>query len=529
MKRIFSLLFSAVVATCAFAQQTATVAVFSLNDFHGGMVQDLRKEIPGAAWVVQTLDSLKAVYPNNVTLSAGDNFGGSFFYTATRQESLLPQMFRDMEIRLSVPGNHAFDEGQELWADAWQSTTFCPHDWSLQYVCANMRRDGRIPDECKPWVVVPVDIEGTDTKVNVAITGLLTSNTPNQASARRLKGLSFDGNYGAVLDSLKRLPGYDEVEKANVRILATHISTYMKDGVPAYDDPNAAELYAFERDDIDGILTAHSHVLVCGTIPSARPYPVVQGFWHGMYIGVLLCEVDLASGRCLKVTPKVVRVNPNAELGPKAARLQAQVEEQYRTTTFRGLPLSAVLTEAKADIPHDRTIKHVVSQMGTLVCRSYAEAYRESTPEAAGDVVIGISHFGSMRGGFYKGAVTVLDVGEALPFANPLKAYSYTGRQLRELMEFGINGCKLGRIQTSGVDVTLDKKGHVKRMTAAAPDGTVVEIKDATRLTLVTDDYITTGGDGYSPAFFPTAALCPAALPTSTDAFIHYLKSQPSI
>lgn len=528
MKRIFSFLLSAVVALGASAQQTATVAVFSINDFHGGMVQDLRKDIPGAAWVVQTLDSLKSVYPNHVTLSAGDNFGGSFFYTATRQESLLPQMFRDMGIRISVPGNHAFDEGQELWADAWQSTTFCPRDWRLQYVCANMRREGRIPDECKPWVVVPVDIQGTDAKVNVAITGLLTSNTPNQASARRVKGLTFDGNYGAVLDSIKHLPGYDEVEKANVHILATHISTYMKDGVPAYDDPDADNLMAFDRDDIDGIITAHSHVLVSGTIPSARPYPVVQGFWHGVYIGVLLCEVDLASGRCLKVTPQVVRVNPHAALSAKAARLQAQVEEQYRTTLFRGLPLSAVLTEAAADIPHDRTVKHVESRMGTLVCRSYVEAYRESAAESA-DLVIGISHFGSMRAGFYKGAVTVLDVGEALPFANPLKAYSYTGRQLRELMEFGINGCRLGRIQTSGLDVTLDKKGHVKRMTAAKADGTVVEINDATSLVLVTDDYITTGGDGYSPAFFPAEALIPATLPMSTDAFIHYLKSQPAI
>lgn len=507
--------------------RTTTVAVFSINDFHGGLLQDLRKEVPGAAWVVQTLDSLKREYPNHVTISAGDNFGGSFFYTATRSETLMPQMFRDMGITLSVPGNHAFDEGQELWADGWQSTALCPRDWRLQYVCANMRKDGRIPDGCKPWVVVPVELaEGGCVKV--AITGLLTSNTPNQASARRLKGLTFDGNYSGVLDSLKLLPGYDEVAEANLHILATHIGTYMnKDGVPAYDDPDVDNLMAFDRDDIDGIFSAHSHVAVSGTMPSKRPYPIVQGYCRGAYVATLLCEVDVETGKCIKVTPKLVKVNPHATLGPKAARLQAQVAEQYQTKTFRGLPLNQVLTHCSENLIHSRSVNHLQSRMGSLVCESYAAAYRET---GAGEgLVVGISHFGSIRAGFFAGDVTVLDVGEALPFANALKAYRYTGKQLKRLMEFGVNGCRLGRIQTSGVEVEKDKKGHVKRLFCCDGENHRTEISDKTQLVIVTDDYITTGGDGYDPDFFRMEDLLPATMPVSTDAFINYLKSQEQI
>lgn len=47
-----------------------TVAVFSLNDFHGGFVRNDYKNIPGAPAVWQTLDSLKSVYPYNVTVAA---------------------------------------------------------------------------------------------------------------------------------------------------------------------------------------------------------------------------------------------------------------------------------------------------------------------------------------------------------------------------------------------------------------------------------------------------------------------------
>lgn len=546
MKHIFSLLFSAAFATglTASAQQTAQVAVFCINDFHSGLIHDVEKDTPGGAWVVECLDSLKQVYPNHITVAAGDNFGGSFFYTSTQEKSLIPQFMRDAGIDISVPGNHAFDISQEHFADRWQSTVFCPRDWQMRYVCANMRQasadapgQARIPDYCEPWIVEKVDLKEGGS-VNVAFTGLMTSNTPNQASASRIKGLTFDGNYSACLDSIKRLPGYEAVEKANVRLLLTHISTYMNaDGVPAFDDPNQANLYAFDRPDIDGIFTAHSHNLVCGTVDCARPYPVVQGLWHGQYIAMMLCDIDLATGRCLKVTPRVVKVNPHATLGPKAARLEAQVQEQYRTTTFRGLPLSIVLTRCRETIEHDRTKKYEDKPMGRLVTTAYAEAYRAASTQTASSVqqpaasglVVGVSHVGGIRAGIVKGDVTVLDVGEVLPFANKLRAFRYTGRQLKALVEFGFNGCKHGRIQTSCLDVELDKKGHVRRLYALGSDGSRTEIKDATPLILVADEFMSTGGDGYSPAFFPTDDLLPVDLPAITDAFINYLKTQPEI
>ena len=90
-----------------------TVAIFSLNDFHGGFVRNDYKSIPGAPAIWQTLDSLKSVYPYNVTVAAGDNFGGSFFYAATKGV-LLPVFFNDLGIRLSAVGNHEFDDGQKV-------------------------------------------------------------------------------------------------------------------------------------------------------------------------------------------------------------------------------------------------------------------------------------------------------------------------------------------------------------------------------------------------------------------------------
>ena len=505
----------------------ATIAVFTLNDFHAGIVQDLRKDIPGAPWVVQTLDSLKACYPYHITLSAGDNFGGSLYYAATRGESIMPQVFQDMDIHLSVPGNHAFDDGQEAFARKWSDSGYCPRHWDFRYVCANMRRDGRIPEWVQPWAVVPVAVGPADT-VRVSVTGLLTANTPYQASARKLEGLSFDARYDAVLDSLTRLPGYaEEVAAADVHILATHITAFELNGRPVFDDPGQEALYALDRDDVDAIIAAHSHSLLAGTIGCGRPYPIVQALWHGIYVGMLLCEVDLDAHRCLRVTPHVVKVNPHAPLGVKAARLKAQIDEQYQTTLFHGHPLAEVLTTTPADIPHDRTVKNVETGVGRLVAEAYAEACRQAMRAAAQeptDIVVGVSHFGSIRAGFYAGDITVGDVGEALPFANPLRFYRYTGRQLKALLDYGINRCPLGRIQTNGLRIVQDHRGAIRRIFARNAAGREVEIADRTLLTLSTDDYITTGGDGYDPAFFPPQDAIRLESPKSTDAFIAYLK-----
>ncbi|MBQ7664075.1 MAG: hypothetical protein IJS43_02540, partial [Bacteroidaceae bacterium] len=63
---IATVLLLAAFALCSQAQ-TIKVAVFSINDFHGGIIKDARKKIPGAPAVWQTLDSLRSVYPYSVT------------------------------------------------------------------------------------------------------------------------------------------------------------------------------------------------------------------------------------------------------------------------------------------------------------------------------------------------------------------------------------------------------------------------------------------------------------------------------
>lgn len=512
-----------------------TVAVFSINDFHGAFVRNDAQDIPGAAAVWQTLDSLKTVYPHHLTVSAGDNFGGSYFYSATRYRSLLPQFFHDTGIRISAVGNHEFDEGQDALAARWNDVELRPRDWDLRYVCANVRDGkGHTPDYMRPYAVEEIAISPAK-RLRIAFVGLIASSTPQQVSTRRIQGLTFSGDYIGVLDSLRRTPGYEAVQGADIRLLLTHIGTQMNPerNVPEWNDKDTENLLNINDPSFHAILSSHSHEAVCGRINSAQ-YPVVQGKWHGNYISMVRFTVDTLAMRVVKAEPEIVRVTPKKHLAPGPRRLQAQIDELLETTrTQGGWALGDSLTTARRTLIHDREDKYRQTEMGRLVCTAYAEAFRHAAALKKEDIVIGCSHFGSIRSGFVKGPVSVLSVGEALPFSNPLKTYRLTGRQLRELVETGFHNKKYGHLQTSHLKITLDGQGHVKALAYILPGtdgGKTLPIKDKTTCYLAADEFITNGGDGYSAAFFSSLEeIRTEGLPFTTDAFISYLKQLPAI
>lgn len=503
--------------------QTVTVAVFSLNDFHGGFVADDEKDIPGAENVLATLDSLKRIYPYNVTVSAGDNFGGSYFYKATKG-TLFPRFFADCGIGISAVGNHEFDDGVKELAKKWADSPLHPTDWSLRYVCANVRdASGKIPSYMQPFATQEIVLSPTK-KLNVAFVGLLTSSTPSQVSKRHIEGLSFDGKYTAVLDSVRGLPGYEAVKNADLRFLLLHIGTQMEEGKVVWDDPNAKDMAAFSDPTFHALLTAHSHSEVCGHI-NARQYPVVQGEWHGEYISVIKAVVDTTTMEVLRVEPMLVQTRTDLPLKGRAKEMAELVAHQLETTKMAGAPLSEVLTRAKDDYEHDRSEKHRQTYVGRLVCESYDVAARKvlGLKDA---IIVGVSNFGSIRAGFSEGQVRVLDIGETLPFANDLRVFRLTGKQLLELVNFGFHNQKYGYIQTSRLIIHKDKKGNVKQLTYVSPQGHRTKLKPSSVVYLVADDFQANGGDGYDTKFFPSAQEVKGiTMPTTTEAFIAYLRT----
>lgn len=535
MKQIFPfkqtllLLLSALLSFPSMAEKRGcdTIAIFALNDFHGAFVRDDNQAIPGAASILETIDSLKSVYPHHVVVASGDNFGGSYFNQTTKGE-LMPYFFEALGIRISALGNHEFDYGQAYLANKWGNTPLCPTDWTLRYVCANVRdKSGRVPGFAEPFVTQRVALSDGHS-VNVGIIGLITSATPWQASASKLKGLSFDGRYDAVLDSLQALPSYAPMAAVDIRILLTHIGTTQANGRPVWEDRDAAALERIKSKKLHGIFTAHTHQQVCGRI-NKQKYAVVQGGWHGNHISILKIAYNPLKRRVVSVEPELCPVRPAATLSPKSRRLQTLVDSLLlHTRTPGGTPIGEVLTSLPRPISHSRAQLLQQTEMGTLVCRSYAEAVRAGLALSDGDVVIGVSHFGSIRAGFNQGSIRVLDVGEALPFANAIKVYKMTGSELLRLFQFGLSHTRLGIMQFANAEVVKGQDGAIESLVYVSPKGCRVPLAADGVYLLAADEYMTLGGDGYAKDLFPTHQEVKADhLPSTTDAFIAFLRNTP--
>ena len=484
------------------------------------------KNIPGAPAIWQTIDSLKHCYPNHVTVAAGDNFGGSYFYSATRG-ALLPVFFDALGIRISALGNHEFDDGQRQLAAKWEHSPLRPAGWDLTYVCANVRETatGRIPEFAQPVASVPLTLPGGKT-IRVAFAGLIASSTPIQASARKLSGLSFDGNYPAVLDSVMQLPEASLLNDAAIKLLLTHNGTRLnQQGLPTWDDKDSANLARIDHPLWDGILSSHSHQLVAGRINDAQ-YPVVQGKWHGEYIGMLLCTLDTTRMIVTDVDVQTIHVTPKAHLEAGPARLQEQIDSLLQNTrTAGGTPLGEVLAQSKQELPHDRNYKYCQTKIGTLVSKAYAEAYRKAARLNDSVAIVGCTHLGSIRAGLPKGSVTVLDVGESLPFSNRLKVYQLTGKQIMQLVDYGLHNKRFGWLQTGNIKIVQNGNTQVTAVIYTSPKGRNHVLQPKKKYYVVADEFMTTGGDGYDPRLFPAEAEIEVpGMPGTTDAFINYLR-----
>ena len=291
---------------------------------------------------------------------------------------------------------------------------------------------------------------------------------------------------------------------------------------------DAAHLEAISDTLYHGILSAHSHQPVCGRVSQGR-YPVVQGEWHGDYIGVMKVLLDTMSMRVVGAEPALERVPVGRSYtDAEALAWNRRIDSLMASTRIAGgYPLGRVLATSEAHLTHDRDDKHIFTELGTLVCESYAEAYRRTAGAADDDVVVGVCHYGTVRAPLPMGDVRVMDVGEVLPFSNRIRTFRMTGAELMRLVEFGLNNRRYGRMQFNGLEVLADSADtfRVHALSYVQPaTNRRVEIKPDTPCIVAADEFMTTGGDGYPVSLFPDAEEIEANLPTTTEAFIQHIQ-----
>jgi 5'-nucleotidase len=463
---------------------TFRLTILHTNDTHAAHEPNANGD-GGVARQAAVVSQIRAEGRNVVLLDAGDRFTGSLFHQQYRGADQV-RIMNLLGYDAMVLGNHEFDDGEDVLLNFASNLTF-------PALAANV--------DFGPFEELGALIQGyTILEVGgqqIGVIGLVTPDTTVTSSPSR--DITFFDNLAEIANAAAA-----ELTEAGVNkiILLTHIGVEL-------DLALLAQLSG-----IDLVIGGHSHTLFANAYTAAggRAYPArandadgstiyyVQAGSNNQYLGRLDVTFD-GSGVITAVGGDVIfltrYITPDAEMSALVTELAGPIEE------LKATPIGAA---ASALLVGDRTVCRVEEcALGSLI----ADALRAET-----GAQIAIMNGGGIRADIDAGEITLGEVLTVLPFGNLTSTFDVLGADVVAALENGVsrivveNGAVVraganGRFpQVSGIRFTFDPTqpagSRVVSVEVLGEDGAYSPIDLEAVYTLVSNDFVRTGGDGYA-------------------------------
>ncbi|HWT22942.1 MAG TPA: 5'-nucleotidase C-terminal domain-containing protein [Solirubrobacteraceae bacterium] len=484
------------------------LSIVGLNDFHGQLDQtttliDGRTvTVGGAAQLATMFDEEAAALPGRtLLLAAGDNVGASPPNSALLEDRPAIDVENAWGLDATSLGNHEFDFGVERLLAQIERADF-------PFLSANIVEEetGEPPAWLRGSEVFDVD------GVPVGVIGATVRTTPELVRADATAGLRF-------LDEAERIRGEAERLRAagvEVQVVVIHEGAVLGanaiDGQPAapWEGPVIGIVQALQDTSIDLVVAGHTHRIantVVGRIP------VVEGVNAGGSYSVAQLMLEgsdvVWAGTATRLAKNLgVAARPDVQAIVDAANAETAVLRNQ------------VIGTQSIDIRRDPTRLNE-SAMGNLV----ADAMRDFYP----GVDAALTNSGGLRAdlpmsppsaGEADGEITWGEVFAVLPFGNRTVIETLTFEQLTAALLNGFGpacdpAIATGRFpQVSGLKIDFHCEGTTPVVDAIAlapegPAGPLTPLGPGSTVRVVTNDFMFTGGDGYTALAGGTDVLQP--------------------
>lgn len=480
--------------TSARAQTGKRAHILHINDMHsriehiassdgtcGGRALEESRCFGGSARLAtairQRREALAAEGVPVLTLDAGDQSQGTLFYTTYGGRAEI-EMMNMIGFDAMTLGNHEFNLGPDSLAQMLAVAQFPIVSGNTRVVeghpLAELIRDKLV-------------VESDDLKI--AILGVTTPDTVFLSSPG--EEVSFDDPAEYLAGAIAGL----QAEGINNIIVLSHLG-FVQD-----------QALAAEVDGISLIVGGHSHTLLSNTVegapsyatmvssPNGRAVPIVQAYAFSRYLGDLAVEfgddgtVVSATGDTIELS--MVNFEPAADVAARIEELRGPIAEMTATP----------VTDLAAPIDGSRdNCRARECEMGNTVAD--AMLARVSGLGAT----IALANGGGLRASLPEGTITLGDVLTVLPFQNKLYTMELVGSAIVAALEHGVNGIEeaQGRFpQVAGLRFRLDPSvapnaGRVSEVEVRDADGEWTPIDPDAVYTIVTNDFMADGGDGFS-------------------------------
>jgi 2',3'-cyclic-nucleotide 2'-phosphodiesterase (5'-nucleotidase family) len=493
------------------------ISVVGLTDFHGQLEQtsttvDGRNvSVGGAAQLATMFDEEAAQLPGpTLLLASGDNVGASPPNSALLEDMPAIDVENAWGLDATSYGNHEFDYGVTRLLAHQARATF-------PFLAANIvdTATGVAP----PWVKTSTVF--TINGVRVGVIGADVQNTPELVSAGNTAGLSFLDEATRIHMESERLRSMGVVVQIVVIHNGANVGANSIDGQPAvpWAGPIIDIVNQLQDTTIDLVLAGHTHRIANTMVGHI---PVAEGVNAGGSYSV--AQMMVKNGDVVW-TGTATRVAVNQGVAQRADVKAIVDDANAQTAVLR----NQVIGTESIDVRRDPA-RLKESAMGNLV----ADATRLKYP----GVDAALTNSGGLRADILMAppsageAVGEITWGEAfavLPFGNRTVIETITGDQLSAALVNGFQPSCDSRF-TGGTGRSPQVSGLVINFTCTtpadpavlstpvitamykAPDGlggTLTPIGPTDPVRIVTNDFMFTGGDGYTVLAAGTNVLQP--------------------
>ncbi len=393
-------------STTSLSSRYKTIKIIHWNDFHAqNTTRTLRKEgkpyrVGGSAILKGYIDSLRNLAPDrSLVLFAGDDFQGTPVSTFTKGRSQVILM-NEIQPDAVVPGNHEFDYGKDNFISLLSETKY-------DVICANLVVSKTGEPLFPPYKVVQRG------GLKIVIIGLITTDLPLVSIPENIEGLEAK-DYSIVLS--KYLPEIKAKEKPDAIIVLSHIGLLNK--LDYVDDLTLSRIYP----EIVAFIGGHSHTPLFEPIRKGGGV-IVQAGSRGQYVGELELVIDPVGDSLVSFSGKLIETYADS-ITPDA-RVQAIVDSMEA-------PMKKMMDEQIGTLKADWKSKFGES---TNIGTWQTDVMREELK-----VDIAIQNSGGIRKSLNAGPIRIRDMWEISPFGNAFVVFGITGKELRGMLEWQIDG-----------------------------------------------------------------------------------------
>ncbi len=514
------------------APRTVTVGIVAINDFHGNLEPPKQSAVVpdgqggtvglpagGAAYLASAIDSVRARYPNHLTVAAGDLIGGSPITSSLFVDEPAIGAMNLIGLDFNAVGNHEFDSGlaelrRKQSGGCAQLTARAPCQVEqfagarFQFLAANVL----LPDGSTLFPATAMRTFGSGrNRVRVGLIGMPLRGTAELIPPETAQAVTFADE----ADTANRLAAQLRAAGADAVVLLIHQGGRTT-GAP---DPNGCEGLnsdirpVLDRLDttVDLVVSGHTHwSYVCdyARYNPAKPFLLTSaGVWGGFVTDITL-EIDPATHRVVAKRARNVAVQSEPYTSPRGP-----VALDPRFPVFAPRPDVAAYVARYVAAARDFSLRKVgwlgapaeksdgaEQNKGGPLGNLIADAQLAATAGNGAQIAL-MNPFGIRRSlvPAEDHSLTFGDIYAVQPFNNDLFTLSYTGAELKEILEqgFDANGPEQILVPSAGFAYSYDRgRPAGDRIAGLSLGGVAIDPARTYRVTV--SNFLANGGDSFT-------------------------------